>query len=170
MPAYRGIVEKSVAKAKVAVGKNFTKSELLDEICDQLAVAFGIEILKIVPGYVSTEVNANLSFSTAETLAKARKLSKMYEAAGYGKNRVLIKLASTYECIKACETLQKEGIRCNMTLLFSFGQAVACAEAGATLISPFVGRILDWYKKANPGEDYSGEKDPGVISVKKIYE
>jgi len=148
--------------------------EVVDEVCDQLAVSFGIEILKIVPGYVSTEVNANLSFDTEASIAKAKKIIAMYEKAGYKKERVLVKLGSTWESIQACAQLEKQGIACNMTLLFSFCQAVACAEAGATLISPFVGRILDWFKKANPDrvaeyEDPSGEQDPGVLSVKKIY-
>ncbi|CAD7940887.1 unnamed protein product [Amoebophrya sp. A25] len=170
MPEYEKIVKAAVTKGKESAGSHASKSALVDEICDQLAVHFGCEILKVVDGYVSTEVDANLSFDTNASLTKARKIIQMYKAAGFPKERILIKLGSTWECIRACEVLQKEGIRCNMTLLFSFCQAVACAEAGATLISPFVGRILDWFKKANPGVDYSGEKDPGVISVKKIYE
>ncbi|GGA63237.1 transaldolase [Neiella marina] len=137
---------------------------------DKLIVAMGQEILKQVPGKVSTEVDARLSFDTEASVAKARKLIAMYEAAGTGRERVLIKLASTWEGIRAAEQLEKEGIKCNLTLLFSFAQARACAEAGAYLISPFVGRILDWYKKANPGTEYAAAEEPGVIGVSKIYQ
>lgn len=137
-------------------------------IIDHLLIAFGLEILKIIPGRVSTEIDARLSFDTEATINKGRELIALYEAAGIAKERVLIKIASTWEGIRAAEVLQKEGIRCNMTLLFTLGQAIACAEAGAQLISPFVGRIYDWYKKSagieNPGAD-----DPGVQSVKRIY-
>ncbi|CAD7949584.1 unnamed protein product [Amoebophrya sp. A120] len=170
MPEYKSIVDAAVKKAKESVSAKASQDELLGAICDQLAVSFGCEILKLVPGYVSTEVDADLSFDTEASLAKARKIIKMYEAAGFKKERILIKLGSTWECIRACEILEKEGIHCNMTLLFSFCQARACAEAGATLISPFVGRILDWFKKAQPDADFTGEKDPGVKSVKQIYE
>src|SRR5436305_1181399 len=135
---------------------------------DRLLVNFGCEILKIVPGRVSTEVDAGLSFDTDGTLAKARQLIGMYEAAGVGRERVLIKIASTWEGIRAAEQLEREGIHCNLTLLFSFAQAVACAEAGVTLISPFVGRIYDWYKKERGG-DLPAEEDPGVASVTRIY-
>jgi len=129
----------------------------------------GCDILKIVPGLISTEVDANLSFSTASSLAKARKLVALYEEAGVNpRERVLIKMASTWESIEACRELEKDGIHCNMTLLFARSQAVACAEAGATLISPFVGRILDWHKKAE-GREFSAEEDPGVVSVRAIY-
>lgn len=142
--------------------------ESTEEIIDQILVAFGQKILDIVPGRVSTEVDARLSFNTEGTLEKARKLIGLYEAAGIPRERVLIKVASTWEGIKAAEQLEKENIHCNLTLLFSFAQAVACAEAKVQLISPFVGRIYDWYK-AETGEDYQGEKDPGVQSVQRIY-
>ncbi|HRE83701.1 MAG TPA: transaldolase, partial [Opitutaceae bacterium] len=137
-------------------------------VIDRLLVLFGLEILKIVPGRVSTEVDARLSFDTESTVAKAREIIALYKAAGISKDRVLIKIASTWEGIKAAEILEKEGIRCNLTLLFSFPQAVACAEAGVQLISPFVGRILDWYKKST-GKDYAPAEDPGVRSVAAIY-
>jgi transaldolase len=139
-----------------------------NEVIDHLLVAFGTEILKIVPGRVSTEVDARLSFDTEATIAKGRELIALYEKAGISKDRILIKIASTWEGIRAAEVLQKEGIKVNMTLLFSLGQAIACAEAGAQLISPFVGRIYDWYKKSTNTE-YTGADDPGVQSVKRIY-
>jgi len=135
---------------------------------DQLLVLFGLEILKIVPGRVSTEVDARLSFDTAGTIAKAKEIIALYEANGASKDRILIKIASTWEGIKAAEALEKEGIKCNLTLLFSKAQAIACAEANVQLISPFVGRIYDWFKKAND-TDYTGAEDPGVISVTDIY-
>ena len=138
------------------------------EIVDQLLVAFGLEILKLIPGRVSTETDARLSFDTTGTVAKGRHLIALYESAGIARERILIKIASTWEGIRAAEILQREGIRCNMTLLFSLPQAIACADAGAQLISPFVGRILDWYKKST-GLDYQGADDPGVQSVKRIY-
>jgi transaldolase len=141
---------------------------LVDNVIDSLLVLFGIEILKIIPGRVSTEVSANLSFDTEATVAKARKIIAMYEKKGIPRDRVLIKIASTWEGIQAGKILEKEGIHVNMTLLFSLAQAVAAAEAGATLISPFVGRILDWYK-AKSGHDYKGAEDPGVQSVTMIY-
>ena len=139
-----------------------------EDVIDRVLVAFGLEILKIIPGRVSTEVDAALSFDTQATVAKGRELIALYEAAGASRERVLIKIASTWEGIRAAEILQKEGIRCNMTLLFALPQAVACAEAGAQLISPFVGRIYDYYKKST-GIDYAGAEDPGVQSVKRIY-
>jgi transaldolase len=138
------------------------------DIVDRLLIAFGLEILKLVPGRVSTETDARLSFDTQGTIAKGRALISLYEAAGISRERVLIKIASTWEGIRAAEVLQKEGIRCNMTLLFSLPQAVACAEANAQLISPFVGRIYDWYKKST-GQETTGADDPGVQSVKRIY-
>lgn len=138
------------------------------ELCDRLLVRFGREILSIVPGRVSTEVDARLSFDVEATIAKARHLIALYEAAGIGRERVLVKVAATWEGIRAAETLENEGIHCNMTLLFSFPQAVACADAGVTLISPFVGRIYDWYRKRD-GIDYAPEDDPGVLSVQRIY-
>ena len=138
------------------------------EIIDRLLIAFGVEILQTIPGRVSTEVDARLSFDVAGTVAKGRDLIALYSNAGIARERVLIKMASTWEGIRAAEILEKEGIRCNMTLLFSLAQAIACAEAGAQLISPFVGRIYDWYKKST-GIDYVGAEDPGVQSVKRIY-
>ncbi|MGV3653214.1 MAG: transaldolase [Noviherbaspirillum sp.] len=138
------------------------------DIIDRLLVAFGRQILHIIPGRVSTETDARLSFDTEGTIAKGRELIALYEEAGVARERVLIKIASTWEGIQAARVLEKEGIRCNMTLLFSLPQAVACAEAGAQLISPFVGRIYDWYKKST-GQEYSGADDPGVQSVKRIY-
>jgi transaldolase len=138
------------------------------EVIDRLLIAFGLEILQIIPGRVSTEVDARLSFDTEATVAKGRELIAMYQNEGIGRERVLIKIASTWEGIRAAEILQKEGIHVNMTLLFSLGQAIACAEAGAQLISPFVGRIYDWYKKST-NIDYTGADDPGVQSVKRIY-
>jgi transaldolase len=140
-----------------------------EEFMDGLFVAFGLEILKIVPGRVSTEVDASLSFDTEATIAKGRKLIGLYEKHGIDRNRILIKVASTWEGIRAAEKLEQEGIHCNLTLLFSFAQAVACAEAKVTLISPFVGRIYDWYKKEKGGADIPADQDPGVESVTKIY-
>ncbi|CAH0298107.1 Transaldolase [Massilia sp. Bi118] len=159
-PEYRPLLEKAVADAKGAG---------VDEIVDRLLIAFGVEILKFVPGRVSTEIDAALSFDTEATVAKGRELIALYEAAGVKRERVLIKIASTWEGIRAAEILEKEGIRCNLTLLFSLCQAIACAEAGVQLISPFVGRIYDWYKKST-GTDYQGADDPGVQSVKRIYQ
>ena len=143
-------------------------SKSTGEIIDQLLIAFGLEILKLVPGRVSTETDARLSFDTQGTIAKGRALIALYEAAGIPRERILIKIASTWEGIRAAEVLEKEGIRCNMTLLFALPQAIACAEAQVQLISPFVGRIYDWYKKST-GQEYTGVDDPGVQSVKRIY-
>jgi transaldolase len=137
-------------------------------VIDRLLVAFGLKILEIIPGRVSTETDARLSFNTQGTVDKGRELIALYEAAGISRERILIKIASTWEGIRAAQLLEKEGIRCNMTLLFSLPQAIACAEAGAQLISPFVGRIYDWYKKST-GQEYTGADDPGVQSVKRIY-
>ncbi len=159
MPEYKHLVEQAVAEKK---------SEGMEAVLDRILILFGLEILKIVPGRVSTEVDARLSFDTAGTVSKAKELIEAYAAEGIDKSRVLIKIASTWEGIKAAEELEKEGIRCNLTLLFSFAQAVACAEAGVQLISPFVGRIYDWYK-AQTGTEYVGAEDPGVQSVTKIY-
>lgn len=141
----------------------------VEEFIDQLGVEIGDTILKLVPGYVSTEVNARLSFDTEKTIEKARKLISMYEQKGHSRDRILIKVASTWEGIQAARQLEQEDIRCNLTLLFSMEQAQACADANVTLISPFVGRILDWYKKQT-GETYTGETDPGVVSVREIYQ
>jgi transaldolase len=163
-PAYRPLLDQAIADARAAGG-----GALLENAMDRILVLFGLEILKIVPGRVSTEVDARLSFDTAGTVAKARQLIAAYEQAGQPRERILIKIASTWEGIKAAELLEKEGIRCNLTLLFSFAQAVACAEAGVRLISPFVGRILDWHKAAT-GRDYPAEEDPGVLSVRRIYQ
>lgn len=143
--------------------------ERVAAVADRLFVAFGQEILKLVPGRVSTEVDARLSFDTAATEARARHLIELYDAAGIARNRVLIKIASTWEGIRAAERLERDGIRCNLTLLFSFAQAVACADAGVTLISPFVGRIYDWYRKAQAVDDIARDQDPGVASVTRIY-
>jgi transaldolase len=141
---------------------------LVSDVCDRLAVLVGCDILSAIHGLVSTEVDADLSFNTHATITKARRLMQLYKEAGVDTSRVLIKLGSTWESIEACRQLEKEGIHCNMTLIFSFAQAVACAEADATLISPFVGRILDWYRK-NSGREYTADEDPGVISVRRIY-
>lgn len=162
-PQYKHLLEDAVRYGK-AKGKNQTS-----EILDKVFVNFGLEILKIVPGRVSTEVDARLSFDVEGSIAKARHLISLYEAAGVNRKRILIKLASTWEGIKAAETLEKEGIHCNMTLLFSLAQAIACADAKATLISPFVGRILDWYKKSEGVASYPPTEDPGVKSVTKIF-
>ncbi|PQO94875.1 transaldolase [Massilia phosphatilytica] len=159
-PEYRPLLEKTIA--------DFPNAST-EEIVDRLLIAFGTEILKFVPGRVSTEIDAALSFDTEATVAKGRELIALYEAAGIQRSRVLIKIASTWEGIRAAEILEKEGIRCNLTLLFSLCQAIACAEAGVQLISPFVGRIYDWYKKST-GTDYQGADDPGVQSVKRIYQ
>jgi len=150
--------------------KDSSKSEheQIEFIIDNLLIAFGVEILKLVPGRVSTEVDAALSFDTAKTISKAKQLIEMYESQGISKDRILIKIASTWEGIKAAEQLQKEGINCNLTLLFSLCQAVACAEGGIQLISPFVGRIMDWFK-ASTGKSYEAAEDPGVVSVHAIY-
>jgi transaldolase len=167
LPAYQDLL----AKAK-AYGEKSSDiaEEQLNLACDYLATQIGKEIVQIIPGRISTEVDARLSFSTDATLTKARSLIKMYEGLGVSKDRILIKIASTWEGIQAAKQLEKEGIQCNLTLLFSFVQAQAAADAGAFLISPFVGRILDWHK-ANSGQDsFSSEQDPGVISVTKIYE
>jgi len=151
------------------MGKTSNETQMLHYIMDKLFVNFGVEILKIVPGRVSTEVDARLSFDIQGSIHKATSLIGLYEAAGIDRSRVLIKLASTWEGIQAAKVLEKEGIHCNMTLMFSLAQAVAAAEVGATLISPFVGRILDWYKAAEHVESYPPEKDPGVLSVTQIY-
>ncbi len=166
LPQYAHLIDESIAYAKAQGG---SKEAQIENAADKLAVLIGIEISKVVPGRISTEVDARLSFNIEKMVAKGRKLIKLYEEAGVGKDRVLIKLASTWEGIKAGEQLEKEGINCNLTLLFGFGQARACAEAGVFLISPFVGRILDWYKAKNPGTEYTQETDPGVVSVRNIY-
>lgn len=165
MPEYAWLVDKVIFDARKS---GFTSKALLSQVMDALLIAFGVEILKIVPGRVSTETDANLSFDAEALVAKGRQFIKLYEQAGIPRERILVKIASTWEGIRACEVLQKEGIRCNLTLLFSLAQAVACADAKATLISPFVGRILDWHKKST-GKDYASAEDPGVVSVTEIY-
>lgn len=162
---YKHLVEKAVSELK---DSGQSGDALVEAIIDRVLILFGLEILKIVPGRVSTETDARLSFDKDGTIAKARQLIAMYDAEGISKDRVLIKIASTWEGIKAAEELEKEGIHCNLTLLFAFAQAVACAESKVQLISPFVGRIYDWYKK-DTGIDYVGAEDPGVQSVQSIY-
>ncbi|MBV8378881.1 MAG: transaldolase [Verrucomicrobia bacterium] len=164
-PEYSHLLEQAIAELKDSPLKASAK---IGTIIDHLLVLFGTEILKIVPGRVSTETDARLSFDLEGSINKGRQLVELYEKKGIGRERVLIKIASTWEGIKAAEQLRKESINCNLTLLFSFPQAVACAEAGVRLISPFVGRIYDWYK-ANTGKDYKGADDPGVQSVTRIY-
>ena len=169
MDEYQGIINGAVSWAKEHAEAGASKEETASLAVDRLAVAFGMEILKVVPGRVSTEVDARLSYDTDATIAKARKLIGFYEEEGISRDRILIKIASTWEGIKAAEVLEKEGIHCNLTLLFGLHQAVACAEAGITLISPFVGRIMDWYKKETGKESYAPAEDPGVLSVTEIY-
>lgn len=163
---YQGLVKDSVNWAKT---QSDNAEQQVNDAADKLSVLIGLEILKIVPGRISTEVDARLSFDTTASIAKAHKLIAMYNEAGISNDRILIKLASTWEGIKAAEQLEQEGINCNLTLLFSFAQARACAEAGVYLISPFVGRILDWYKKDTGRSDYASNEDPGVVSVTSIY-
>ncbi len=169
IPAYQHLIDEALNSSREKLGKETSIDDVVIEALDQICVIFGKEILKIIPGRVSTEVDARLSFDTDATINKARKIINLYNELGIEKDRVLIKIASTWEGIKAAEVLEKDGIHCNLTLLFSFYQAVACAEAGATLISPFVGRILDWYKSATGKDSYPGNEDPGVISVTKIF-
>ena len=168
MDAYRPLVDSVLQSAKEELGKGAAEKDIAKLAFERLAVAFGKKILDIVPGRVSTEVDARLSYDTAGTMKQARSIIEQYEKANISRERILIKIASTWEGIQAAETLEKEGIHCNMTLLFGLHQAVACAEAKVTLISPFVGRILDWYKK-DTGKDYQGAADPGVMSVTEIY-
>jgi transaldolase len=162
---YAPLIDQAIAYAKT---QSDDKAQQVQDTCDMLAVNIGKEILTTIPGRISTEVDARLSYDTEASIKKARQLVKMYNDAGISNDRILIKLASTWEGIRAAEVLEKEGINCNLTLLFSFAQARACAEAGAYLISPFVGRIMDWYK-AKEGRSFSGQEDPGVQSVTKIY-
>ncbi|EOW9107040.1 transaldolase [Vibrio cholerae] len=162
---YAPLIDQAIAYAKT---QSNDKAQQVQDTCDMLAVNIGKEILKTIPGRISTEVDARLSYDTERSVAKARQLVKMYNDAGISNDRILIKLASTWEGIRAAEILEKEGINCNLTLLFSFAQARACAEAGVFLISPFVGRIMDWYK-AKEGRDFAASEDPGVLSVTKIY-
>ncbi|MCG9789075.1 transaldolase [Vibrio mediterranei] len=162
---YAPLIDQAIEYAKI---QSNDKAQQVQDTCDMLAVNIGKEILKTIPGRISTEVDARLSYDTEGSVAKARQLIKMYNDAGIANDRILIKLASTWEGIRAAEVLEKEGINCNLTLLFSFAQARACAEAGVYLISPFVGRIMDWYK-AKEGRDFEASEDPGVISVSSIY-
>jgi transaldolase len=168
MPAYQPIVDGVLKDARNKLGEGATDKDVANLAFKWLAVAFGKKILKIVPGRVSTEVDARLSYDTELTIEQARYIIGLYDQDGIGRDHVLIKVASTWEGIKAAEALEKEGIHCNLTLLFGIHQAIACAEAGVTLISPFVGRILDWYKK-DTGKDFHGADDPGVQSVTRIY-
>lgn len=165
MPQYKDLVTSAIATSKGIANS----AEQLIAAGDHIAVGLGLEILKIVPGRISTEVDARLSFDSKASIAKARKLIDLYAKGGVDKSRVLIKLASTWEGIRAAEVLEKDGINCNLTLLFNFHQAAACADAGVFLISPFVGRILDWYKTNTDKKDYTAAEDPGVLSVHHIY-
>ena len=169
IPTYQNLIDSALRESREVCGPAAPAEDVVREALDEICVIFGREILKIVPGRVSTEVDARLSFDTEATITKARKLIGLYRQAGISRDRVLIKIASTWEGIKAAEVLEKEGIHCNLTLLFSFAQAVAAAEAGVTLISPFVGRILDWFKKHTGRDSYSGPEDPGVVSVTQIF-
>jgi len=168
MPQYQPIVDGVLMEAKKELGDGASDKSVANLAFKRLAVAFGKKILAIVPGRVSTEVDARLSYDTQATIAQARELIKQYEDSGVKRNHILIKIASTWEGIRAAEVLEKEGIHCNLTLLFGIHQAIAAADAGVTLISPFVGRILDWYKK-DTGKDFHGADDPGVQSVTRIY-
>lgn len=167
MPQYAALLTAAVNWARTQTPD---PQQQLKEAADKLAVSLGCEILNLVPGRISTEVDARLSFDTQASIDKARKLIRLYNEAGIPNDRILIKLAATWEGIRAAEVLEREGIQCNLTLLFSFAQARACAEAGVYLISPFVGRILDWYKAHNPQTDYTADTDPGVLSVSSIYD
>lgn len=166
LPQYQHLIQSAIATAKKMAG---SKSQQLINATDQVAVNIGAEVLKYVPGRISTEVDARLSFDEKKCVEKARKIITLYNEKGIDKSRILIKLASTWEGIRAAEQLEKEGINCNLTLLFSFAQARACAEANVFLISPFVGRIYDWYQAKNPIIPYIADQDPGVISVRNIY-
>jgi transaldolase len=169
MPQYQGIVDDTLKGARSTLGKDATATQVVSLAFDRLAVSFGLKILEIIPGRVSTEVDARLSFDTDATIAKGRDLIAQYEEKGIKRDRVLIKIAATWEGIQAAAVLEKEGIHCNLTLLFGLHQAIACAESGITLISPFVGRILDWYKKDTGKDSYAPAEDPGVLSVTEIY-
>lgn len=169
LPDYQGLIDATLRQSRQHIGPAAPAEEVISKAIDELSVRFGEEILKVVPGRVSTEVDARLSYDTEATIGKARQIIGRYETAGLGRERVLIKIASTWEGIRAAEVLEKEGIHCNLTLLFSLVQAVACAEAGVTLISPFVGRILDWHKKQTGRQGYPGPEDPGVLSVTRIF-
>lgn len=169
MPQYQDIVDGTLAGARESLGASSTPAQVVSLAFDRLAVSFGLKILEIIEGRVSTEVDARLSFDTDGTVAKGREIIAQYEAAGVSRDRILIKIAATWEGIQAAAVLEKEEIHCNLTLLFGIHQAIACAENGITLISPFVGRILDWYKKDTGRDSYAPFEDPGVISVTDIY-
>jgi transaldolase len=169
MPEYQPLVDGTLARAREQAGPGASTQQIVGLALDRLAVTFGLKILEIVPGRVSTEVDARLSYDRQGTIDKAHQLIAMYREAGVSSDRVLIKIAATWEGIQAAAALEKEGIHCNLTLLFGFHQAVACAEAGVTLISPFVGRILDWYLKSTGRSSYPPAEDPGVLSVTRIY-
>nr|WP_314265232.1 transaldolase [uncultured Moellerella sp.] len=166
IPEYRKLIDEAIEWARKQSGN---REQQIIDACDKLAVNIGLEILKLIPGRISTEVDARLSYDTAACVEKARHLIKLYNEAGISNDRILIKLASTWQGIRAAEQLEKEGINCNLTLLFSFAQARACAEAGVFLISPFVGRILDWHKANGDKKEFAPQEDPGVISVTEIY-
>lgn len=167
IPEYRKLIDEAIEWARQ---QSNDKDEQIAHASDKLAVNIGLEILKLIPGRISTEVDARLSYDTEASIAKAHSLIKLYNDAGISNDRILIKLASTWQGIRAAEQLEKEGINCNLTLLFSFAQARACAEAGVFLISPFVGRILDWYKANTDKKEYAPQEDPGVVSVTEIYD
>lgn len=169
MPQYQAIVEDTLKGARATLGADASQKDVVTLAFDRLAVSFGLKILDIIPGRVSTEVDARLSYDIEGTIKKGREIIAQYEAAGVDKNRILIKIASTWEGIQAAAVLEKEGIHCNLTLLFGLHQAIACAENGITLISPFVGRILDWYKKDTGRDHYEPAEDPGVVSVTQVY-
>ncbi len=169
MPEYQGIVDDTLKAARATVGAAASATEVATLAFDRLAVSFGLKILEIVPGRVSTEVDARLSYDTDATIAKGRDLIAQYKAAGVDSDRILIKVAATWEGIQAAKVLEEEGIHTNLTLVFGLHQAIACAENGITLISPFVGRILDWYKKDTGRDSYAPAEDPGVVSVTEIY-
>jgi len=169
MPQYQGIVDDTLKGARNTLGKSAAPALVANLAFDRLAVSFGLKILEIIPGRVSTEVDARLSYDTEATIAKGREIIAQYESHGISKDRVLIKIASTWEGIQAAAVLEKEGIHCNLTLLFGIHQAIACAVNGITLISPFVGRILDWYKKDTGRDSYPAAEDPGVLSVTAVY-
>ncbi|MGJ0489962.1 MULTISPECIES: transaldolase [Methylobacter] len=169
MPQYQGIVDDTLKGARATLGSSASAAEVANLAFERLAVSFGHKILEVIPGRVSTEVDARLSYDTEASIAVGRELIKMYEEQGVSRERVLIKIASTWEGIQAAAVLEKEGIHCNLTLLFGIHQAIACAENGITLISPFVGRILDWYKKDTGRDSYAPAEDPGVLSVTDVY-
>jgi transaldolase len=169
MPEYQTIVDETLAKVRGELGADASEEAIISQAADQLAIAFGLKILAIIPGRISTEVDARLSYDTGATIKKARKVIAQYDAAGISRDRILIKIAATWEGIQAATVLEKEGIHCNLTLIFGSHQAIACAQHGITLISPFVGRILDWYKKESGRDAYPAAEDPGVLSVTEIY-